>query len=238
MAAPHPRLVAGHRVSAHHPRLVAGHRVAAPHPRLVVATRSAHKLRELGELLHLDHTELLTLDDLGVLGEPLEDGATFEANARIKARFAAQATGLPSLADDSGIEVDALGGGPGVLTRRYAGPDATDADNNSKLLSALQGLPPKRRGARYVCVLALALPDRRGPRNGLPVLLRRGTCRGRITTAPHGRGGFGYDPIFVPAGEDPDGRTLGLYTSEEKHAISHRARAARRMLVVLRDLGF
>ncbi|HSO30028.1 MAG TPA: non-canonical purine NTP pyrophosphatase [Candidatus Sulfomarinibacteraceae bacterium] len=209
-----------------------------PASRLVVATRSAHKLRELGELLHLEPGVLVSLDDLGVAGEPVEDGATFEANARIKARFAAEATGLPSLADDSGIEVDALGGGPGVLTRRYAGPAATDAENNEKLLAALAGLPPARRGARYVCVLALALPDRRGLRGGLEMTLRRGTCRGRIAIAPRGDGGFGYDPIFEPAGEPPGGRTLGLYSPAEKHAISHRARAARRMVPILRELGF
>ncbi|HEX5589940.1 MAG TPA: non-canonical purine NTP pyrophosphatase [Candidatus Limnocylindrales bacterium] len=207
-------------------------------PRLVIATRSEHKLRELGELLHLERAALVSLDDLGIEGEPVEDGATFAANARIKARFAAEATGLPSLADDSGIEVDALGGGPGVLTRRYAGPDATDAANNAKLLAALDDLPPPRRGARYVCVLALALPGERGPRGGQPMHLRRGTCRGRIAAAPRGSGGFGYDPIFEPAGEAPGGRTLGLYSAAEKHAISHRARAARRMVPLLRDLGF
>ena len=207
-------------------------------PRLVIATRSEHKRRELAELLDLDHARLVTLDDLGVPGEPVEDGATFETNARIKARFAADATGLPSLADDSGIEVDALGGGPGVRTRRYAGPDATDARNNAKLLAALEGLPAERRGARYVCVLALALPDDRGPRGGLRMILRRGTCRGRIATGPRGTGGFGYDPLFEPFGEPPGGRTLGQYDAAEKHAISHRARAARRMLVVLRERGF
>jgi XTP/dITP diphosphohydrolase len=213
-------------------------RPATSRPRLVIATRSIHKLRELGELLRLERGTLLSLDDLGVPGEPVEDGATFEANARIKARFAAEATGLPSLADDSGIEVDALGGGPGVRTRRYAGPDATDASNNARLLTALEGLPPDRRGARYVCVLALALPGARGPRGGLPIEVRRGTCRGRIATSPRGGGGFGYDPIFEPAAERPGGRTLGLYSPAEKHAISHRARAARRMAPVLRELGF
>jgi len=213
-------------------------RPATSRPRLVIATRSIHKLRELGELLRLERGHLLSLDDLGVPGEPVEDGATFEANARIKARFAAEATGLASLADDSGIEVDALGGGPGVRTRRYAGPDATDASNNTKLLAALEGLPPDLRGARYVCVLALALPEVRGPRGGLPVEVRRGTCRGRIATSPRGAGGFGYDPIFEPAAERPGGRTLGLYSPAEKHAISHRARAARRMVPVLRELGF
>ncbi len=209
-----------------------------PRPRVVIATRSEHKRRELAQLLALDHALLLTLDDLGVPGEPEEDGATFEANARIKARFAAEATGLPSLADDSGIEVDALGGGPGVRTRRYAGPDATDARNNAKLLAALEELPAERRGARYVCVLALALPDDRGPRGGIRMILRRGTCRGRIAGTPRGTGGFGYDPIFEPLGERPGGRTLGQYDPAEKHAISHRARAARRMLPILRELGF
>lgn len=207
-------------------------------PRLVIATRSEHKLRELGELLRVDRAELVSLDDLGIIGEPVEDGTTFEANARIKARFARAATGLPSLADDSGIEVDALDGAPGVWTRRYAGPDATDADNNMKLLAALRGLPAEERGARYVCVLALALPDERAASGGLPMILRRGTCRGRIASAHRGTGGFGYDPIFEPAGEPPGGRTLGLYSAEAKHAISHRARAARRMVPVLRDLGF
>ena len=206
--------------------------------RIVVATRSVHKQRELEELLALAPGTLLSLFDLGVGGEPVEDGSTFEANARIKARFAADATGLPSLADDSGIEVDALNGGPGVLTRRFAGPDATDDANNIKLLAALAGLPPERRGARYVCVLALALPGERGPRGGLAMTLRRGTCRGRIALEARGTGGFGYDPIFEPAAEPPGGRTLGQFTAFEKHRISHRAKAALRMLPVLRDRGF
>ncbi len=203
--------------------------------RLLVATRSAHKLRELRELLDLPNGVLVSLDELGVPGDPVEDGETFETNARIKARFGARATGLPTLADDSGIEVDALGGGPGVRTRRYAGEDATDQDNNRKLLAALDGLPPERRGARYVCVLALALPREGG---GLSILLARGTARGRIATEPRGMGGFGYDPIFEPASEQPGGRTLGLWTPAEKNAISHRARAARRMAPHLANLGF
>jgi XTP/dITP diphosphohydrolase len=206
--------------------------------RLLVATRSAHKLRELRELLALDHGELVTLDDLGIEGEPIEDGATFEANAAIKARFGLRASGLPTLADDSGIEVDALGGGPGVRTRRYAGEHATDDANNAKLLAALHGLPADRRGARYVCALALAVPDRVGPRGGVMLITTRGTCRGRIATEPRGTGGFGYDPIFEPASEPPGGRTLGLWSSAEKHRISHRARAARRMAPRLTGLGF
>lgn len=206
--------------------------------RLVVATRSAHKLRELTELLRLERADLVSLDDLGIAGEPAETGTTFETNARIKARFAARATGLPSLADDSGLEVDALGGGPGVWTRRYAGPNATDDDNNAKLLAELEGIPLRERGARYVCVLALALPERVGPRGRLREVTRRGIVRGRIATSPRGSGGFGYDPIFEPSVEPPGGRTFGLWDAEAKNRISHRARAAARMAPVLRDLGF
>jgi XTP/dITP diphosphohydrolase len=205
---------------------------------LLIATHSPHKLRELRELLRLEQAELVSLDDLGVAGDPVEDGETFRTNAAIKARFGLRATGLPTLADDSGVEVDALGGGPGVRTRRYAGEDATDEENNAKLLAALEGLPPERRGARYVCVLALALPGEDGPRGGVAPTFTRGTLRGRIAAAPKGSGGFGYDPIFEPASEPPGGRTLGQWTAEAKNEISHRARAARRMTRRLVALGF
>ncbi len=203
--------------------------------RIVVATHSSHKLRELRELLDLPELDLVSLDDLGIPGEPIEDGSTFEANARIKARFAARATGLPALADDSGIEVEALGGRPGVHTRRFAGPEATDPENNARLLRELDDLPPLDRGARYVCVLVLAVPDEAAA-GGLHLISRRGTCRGRIATSPRGSGGFGYDPIFEPAPEPPGGRTFGHYTAVEKHAISHRARGAWRLAATLRGL--
>ena len=206
--------------------------------KLLVATRSRHKLRELRDLLSLgDRVELLSPDDLGIPDEPDETGETFETNARIKARFYATRSGLLTLADDSGLEVDALDAGPGVRTRRYAGPDATDADNNAKLLRELDGLPADRRGARYVCVLALALPGAAGPRGGLRIVTHRGTCRGRIATALRGEGGFGYDPLFEPWAEPPGGRTLGQWSAEAKNAISHRSRAAARMAPVLRSLG-
>ncbi len=180
--------------------------------------------------------DLVSLDELEVRGEPVEDGLTFETNARIKARHAARATGLPALADDSGIEVEALGGAPGVRTRRYAGPDATDADNNAKLLRELADVPAGRRGARYVCVLALALPDERAP-GGLRIIERRGTTRGRITFEPRGTGGFGYDPLFEPIRERVGGRTFGEYSAAAKDAISHRGRAARRLAPVLEALA-
>ena len=207
--------------------------------RLLVATRSRHKMRELRELLALaDGVELLSPDDLGIPDEPEETGETFETNARIKARYYALRSGLPTLADDSGLEVDALDGGPGVRTRRYSGPDATDASNNQMLLRELAGLPAGRRGARYVCVLALALPGEAGPRGGQRILVRRGTCRGRIATELRGDGGFGYDPLFEPWSEPPGGETLGQWSAEAKNAISHRSRAAARMAPVLRETGF
>ena len=211
--------------------------VAADRLRLVVATRSVHKLRELRQLLDV-HAELVSLEDLGVPGDPAEDAATFEGNATAKARWAARATGLPALADDSGLEVEALDGRPGVRTRRYAGENASDEDNNAKLLAALRGLPPERRGARYVCVLALAIPAEAGPRGGLRLRTRRGIVRGRIASEVRGHGGFGYDPIFEPSAEPPGGRTLGQWTAEEKNRISHRSKAARAMTPLLRGLGF
>jgi XTP/dITP diphosphohydrolase len=211
---------------------------SAGRPCLLVATRSRHKLAELRDLLHLEHAELVDLDDVGIADEVEETGATFAANAALKARFYARRSGLPTLADDSGLEVDHLGGGPGVRTRRYAGERATDDENNRKLLAALAGLPPERRGARYRCVLAFADPARPGPRGGLPVALARGTFAGRIGTTPRGTNGFGYDPIFEPADEPPGGHTVGEWPPERKQAVSHRARAARRMAPVLARAGF
>jgi XTP/dITP diphosphohydrolase len=212
--------------------------VTAPdRSRLLVATRSTHKLRELRELLCLQ-AELMDLDDVGIPDEAVEDGETFDANASVKARFYAALSGLPTLADDSGLEVDALGGGPGVRTKRYAGEAASDEDNNVKLLGALSGLPAERRGARYRCVLALVLPEERGRRGGMPVRLAHGTCEGRIAVAPRGSGGFGYDPIFEPRVEAPGARTLGEWSAEAKNRISHRGKAARRMHLILAELGF
>ena len=204
---------------------------------LLVATRSPHKLAELRDLLGPSRAELVSLDDLGIADEVEETGATFAANASLKARFYARRSGLPTLADDSGLEVEALAGGPGVRTRRYAGETATDADNNRKLLDALAGLAPERRGARYRCVLALALPGAAGPREGIPVRLARGTFAGRIAIGPRGANGFGYDPIFEPASSPPGGPTVAEWPPERKQAESHRGRAARRMAPVLRRLG-
>jgi XTP/dITP diphosphohydrolase len=185
----------------------------------------------------VDGIQLVSLDELGIGEDPVEDGRTFAANAAIKARVGARRTGRPTHAHYSGLEVDAHDGGPGVRTRRVASETATDAENNDRLLDVLSGLPPDRRGARYVCVLALALPARAGPRGGLRLTYPRGTCRGRIAARPRGSGGFGYDPIFEPMSEPAGGRTLGEWSAAEKHAISHRARAARRMSPWLADLA-
>jgi XTP/dITP diphosphohydrolase len=207
--------------------------ITAARPRLLVATRSRHKLGELRDLVRPANAQLISLDEAGILDEADETGTTFAANAALKARFYARRSGLPTLADDSGLEVDALGGLPGVRTRRYAGEDATDQDNNAKLLAALAGLPPLERGARYRCALALALPERAGPRGGIAVRLTRGTFSGRIALAPRG-----YDPIFEPASEPTGGATVAEWPAARKQALSHRARAARRMARILEREGF
>jgi XTP/dITP diphosphohydrolase len=185
--------------------------------RLLLASRNAHKLRELGRLLPgvgldplPDHVEL-----------PPEDGDTFAANALLKARAAAAATGRAALADDSGIEADALGGGPGIHSARYAGPGATDAENLAKLRAEV----PEGSGLRYVCVLALADPD-----GGAQTV--EGESRGRMASDARGAGGFGYDPVFLPEA-DPAGRTMAELSEAEKDAISHRGRAARALLARL-----
>lgn len=206
--------------------------------RLLVATRSRHKLEELRALLHLPDVELVSLDDLAIPDEADETAKTFRGNAIIKARFYAAIAALPTLADDSGIEVDALGGRPGVWTRRYAGPNATDAENNAKLLRELGDLPPDRRGARYVCVLAYLDPGATRPGEPPWVVTRSGTFRGRVAFDLRGEGGFGYDPLFEPLAEPPGGRTVGQMTAEEKNRVSHRARASMAMARHLKTQGW
>jgi XTP/dITP diphosphohydrolase len=205
---------------------------------LLVATRSSHKLNELRALLRLPEAVLVGLDDTGITDEPVEDASTFRGNAILKARFYAALSGMPTLADDSGLEVDALGGAPGVRTRRFAGEDATDADNNAKLLADLAGVPPARRTGRYRCVLAFLDPSERSDRERPWVTTRSGTFEGRISVTPRGDGGFGYDPIFEPASEPLGGRTVGQLTADEKNRISHRARATRAMARFLRHRGY
>jgi XTP/dITP diphosphohydrolase len=199
--------------------------------RIVLATANRKKLAELERILDGIDVELVPMDALG-LDSPVEDGETFEANALIKARAAAAATGLPALADDSGLEVDALGGAPGVRSSRYASDDPDgpehddDAANNRKLVRELAGVPAERRTARFVCVAALVTP-------GGAAWTTRGTMEGRIVDEPRGEHGFGYDPHFVPEGET---RTSAELSAAEKDAISHRGLAFRRIRPQVRTL--
>lgn len=192
---------------------------------IVLATRNPGKVREITAALGALPVEIRGLDRFGPIAEPAETGATFAANARDKALYYAAATGQWCLAEDSGLEVDALEGAPGVLSARYAADrwaagadrDAIDRANNAKLLEALAGVPAERRTARFVCHLALASEGR--------ILIETyDTVEGRIASAPRGRGGFGYDPLFVVP-------SLGLTTAElsgeQKNALSHRGKATR-----------
>jgi XTP/dITP diphosphohydrolase len=182
----------------------------------VVATRNRGKLREILALLEGLDLELRTIDEVAPGAELREDGTTFEENALAKARQAADATRMPAIADDSGIEVDALGGAPGVYSARYAGIPSDDARNNEKLLAALAAVPGPRRGARFRCVAAFVDRSR-----GIEIV-RSGACEGEILEAPRGSSGFGYDPLFlIPRLK----RSMAELSPAEKNAISHRAAA-------------
>lgn len=199
--------------------------------KLVVATGNAHKVEELGQLLAPADVSLASYTQAtGTAFQVEETGDTFEANALLKARHAAEQTGLPSLGDDSGLEVDALGGAPGVYSTRYAGPGSTDADNNARLIRELAASGQSEPyAARFVCVLALAWPgDLR------PAIIVRGECEGAVSVEPRGDHGFGYDPYFVPRGSD---RAMAEMSETEKNAISHRGHAAAAMLSALKGLG-
>jgi len=198
--------------------------------RLVVATGNTHKLEEIRSILAAAgvDADLRSMREYGV-PEPIEDGATFEANALIKARACATTTGHPSIADDSGLEVDALDGAPGVFSARYAGEPSDDARNNARLVAELAGVPPGRRTARFVCAAAIATPD--GPQ-----AVVRGAIEGRIVDPPRGDNGFGYDPFFEPVGPAADGRTTAEMTAAEKDAISHRGEAFRALCPHLRAI--
>jgi XTP/dITP diphosphohydrolase len=193
--------------------------------KLLVATRSSHKIGEIRDILAgVPNLELVDLDEAGVpqsaAEDELEPHDTFEENALSKARYFHSVTGLPTVADDSGLEVDALGGAPGVRSKRFAPGDdldglARDLANNRYLISKLQGLPPERRGARYVCAAALV-------ESGRAPLVFRGEAPGRIVDEPRGGGGFGYDPHMLDL---ESGGTYGELSRAEKNARSHRGRA-------------
>lgn len=193
---------------------------------LVLATRNPHKVDEMRALLADLDIELVGLDAFANAPEPEETGETFSENAQIKAASAARATDLPALADDSGICIDALGGRPGVRSARWAGPGSGAQEWIARTLTEMMGVPDARRTARYVCVLALAAPD------GRILGEAEGIFEGRIAHAPRGAGGFGYDPIFLL----PDGsRTAAELTPDEKNALSHRGKAVRAALPLLRQ---
>lgn len=200
--------------------------------KLLVATRNRKKLAELRALLEPLGVQALTLDDVPAFPETLESGATFAANARLKAEDAARHAGLWTLADDSGLEVEALGGEPGVRSARFAGRHGDDQANNRLLLERLVGVPPERRDARFVCALALARPD------GTTALELEGRSAGRILAAPRGAGGFGYDPLFLctEPGFAATGRAFAELTAAEKAEVGHRGRALRALQTHLTEL--
>ncbi|HZN81195.1 MAG TPA: RdgB/HAM1 family non-canonical purine NTP pyrophosphatase [Mycobacterium sp.] len=195
---------------------------------LLVASRNRKKLAELRRVLDGAGVALtlLSLDDVAPFDEAPETGATFEENALAKARDAFRATGLASVADDSGLEVDALNGMPGVLSARWSGRHGEDSANTALLLGQLQDVPDSRRGAAFVSACALVS-------DGGEVVVR-GVWPGSIVREARGDGGFGYDPVFLPAGSD---RTAGELTPEEKDAVSHRGRALGALLPALRELA-
>ncbi len=188
-----------------------------PRPTILIATNNAGKLREIRDILEGLSVRLVSLGDSAVLPEPVENAATFEGNAELKALHYARLSGCWALADDSGLEVDALGGRPGVRSARYAGPSRDDDANNAKLLRALQHVPPSRRTARFRCVVALA-------DTGGVLATASGTLEGVIVEEARGCNGFGYDPhFFVPA----VGMTAAEMPPEQKNQISHRGQAFR-----------
>jgi XTP/dITP diphosphohydrolase len=196
--------------------------------KLLLASRNPGKLVELQRMLSAaGGLEVLGLNDVPEFPEAPETGVTFAENALAKARDAVAATGLPAVADDSGLAVEALNGMPGVLSARWAGRHGDDVANLELLLAQLGDVPDERRGAAFVCAAALVLPD------GTEIV-EHGEWPGRIVRAPRGAGGFGYDPIFVPDGEE---HTSAELEPQEKDAASHRGRAMRALLPHLRRLG-
>ncbi|TLF73520.1 RdgB/HAM1 family non-canonical purine NTP pyrophosphatase [Nocardia cyriacigeorgica] len=198
--------------------------------RVLVASRNAKKLNELRRILDeagVAGLEIVGLDDVPAYDEAPETGATFEENALAKARDGAAATGLPCVADDSGLEVDALNGMPGVLSARWSGRHGDDAANNALLLAQLGDVPDERRGARFVSTCALVVP-------GGEEIVVRGEWPGSIGREPVGDGGFGYDPLFIPEG---GATTAAQLTPAEKDAVSHRGRALKQLLPALTALA-
>jgi XTP/dITP diphosphohydrolase len=201
-------------------------------PQVFLATRNAKKLAELRRILEplVPGIEVLGLDDVTAYDEPVEDAPTFEGNALLKARAGVLATGMPSLADDSGLCVDALNAMPGVLSARWSGQPKDDHRNNTLLLDQLADVPDERRGAHFACALAFAYPVGDG---GVAEEVVTGEMHGRVARSLSGTGGFGYDVLFVPEGRDVSSAELA---PEEKDAISHRGKALRAIAPLVVDV--
>lgn len=192
-------------------------------PQLLLATRNQHKKKEIQEILEEFGINIINLEDIPKLPEVEEDGDTFEANALKKASTIANLSGYVTMADDSGLVVDALEGRPGVYSARFAGANATDEQNNRKLLVLMEDIPDSKRTAHFECVIALVRPD------GFQQTVK-GQCHGRIALAPAGKGGFGYDPLFIPEGYRV---SFGQLSAEEKNKISHRGIALQKARLII-----
>ena len=196
--------------------------------KIVLATGNKNKIKEIKEKFSSSGTlEISSFEELKNIPEIIENAATFEGNALIKAEAVCRLTGLPSMADDSGLVIDALNGEPGVYSARYGGDNLSDTEKNELVLSKMKGLPEKKRSARFECVIAIALPDSRS-------FTVKGICTGLISNEPAGENGFGYDPIFyIPEA----GRTMAQLTPEEKNRISHRGKALEKAFEMIKKIS-
>jgi XTP/dITP diphosphohydrolase len=196
---------------------------------IAAATKNAGKIKEIEKITKQYGMTVVSRDDAGVDPdlEIEENGSTFAENSLIKAKAVAELCGMPAVADDSGLMVDALQGAPGVRSARFAGEHGNDAKNNEKLLALMEDVPDEKRGAKFVCAVTLVFPDGK-------VISAEGECRGRIAREPKGSGGFGYDPLFVPDGYDKTFAELG---ADVKNKISHRSRALMRLAGLLKEEG-
>ena len=194
--------------------------------KVILASRNEGKLREMRIILSKYGMDVVSRDDAGIPAFEVEEtGTTFEENSYLKAKAIMEASGCPTIADDSGLVVDALGGEPGVYSARYAGEGCTDDDNNEHLLSRMESVPDGERSARFVSVITMLFPDGRK-------LVAKGTVEGRIDRCLDGERGFGYDPLFIPDGYD---RSFGVLSSEIKNSISHRAKALSELEMLLNE---
>ncbi len=194
---------------------------------ILLATRNTHKTREIQEILRDLDLKILNLDDVGQFPEVVEDGHSFEENAIKKAMTIAKASGIISMADDSGLVVDCLDGRPGVYSARFAGPEATDEENNDRLLMLMDGVEPESRQARFVCCIAVCTPEGKCE-------VVKGSCEGHISMQASGSGGFGYDPLFFP---EHFVQSFAELSPEDKNAISHRGQALKQVRDLLLQLN-